>query len=277
MENKVARVVKKLSSLNNPILSIHDQGAGGTGNVTKEIVEDVGGEIDIRKIVIGDKSMSVLELWTAEFQEQVTLLIKNKDRSLIEKMCKHENVPLSIPGSVKNTGVFKVYDSLNNNYPVNLPLDPISKLNLRKEYSLTKNTPKLYDYVIPKKLNIIDHIKNVFKLVSVGSKRFLTNKVDRSVTGLIVQQQCVGPFQTPLSNYALVAHDFYGVTGSTTAAGEQPIKSLLNPDAAARLTIAEMIMNIVFVNDIKIYVLEIDVANNDSDDKYNLYTACNSM
>ena len=118
MENKVNRVLRACIELgsDNPICSIHDQGAGGTANVTKEIIDPVGGIVNIDNIISGDKSLSVLEKWVAEYQEQITVLIKPKDTKLLKKITKRENCPMSVFGIIMNSGKIEVYDSKSKNF-----------------------------------------------------------------------------------------------------------------------------------------------------------------
>ena len=246
MENKVVRTVRNLSSATgeNIILSIHDQGAGGMANVTKEIVSPVGGEVFLNKVNLGDKSLSSLEIWGAEYQEQVTMLIDEKNKDLVQSVCTRENVPIEFVGSVKETGKIEVFDK-DNALIVNLDLDETLNNIPQKEYTFKTIKQKFSKLEIHEQ-EFVEHVKNVFSLVSVSSKRHLTNKVDRSVTGLIAQQQCVGPLHTPLSNFAITATTHNNLTGCATSIGEQPIKSLLSSSSMVNMTVGEMLTNIMF-------------------------------
>lgn len=247
MENKLNRVIRSCTELpKNPILSIHDQGAGGTGNVTKEIVYPKGASIDISKVVVGDPTMGVTELWISEYQEQDTILINSKDLPLLERICERENLPMANIGEINSSGRIKVkgFDGEEIQYPVDLPLEPVVEPNEQKTYKLTPYKKYATDGSLTN--NIVDSLINVFSLPSVGSKRFLTNKVDRSVTGLIAQQQCVGPLHTPLANCAVVAQSLFGVTGCVTAVGEQPIKGLLDTKSMAHMAVGEMLTNMMW-------------------------------
>eukprot|EP00929_Paragymnodinium_shiwhaense_P025741 TRINITY_DN15505_c0_g1_i1.p1 TRINITY_DN15505_c0_g1~~TRINITY_DN15505_c0_g1_i1.p1 ORF type:complete len:1364 (-),score=425.91 TRINITY_DN15505_c0_g1_i1:547-4638(-) len=255
MQQKVNRVVRACVELgkDNPILSIHDQGAGGTGNVLKEISEPAGAVVDIRKVLVGDPSMSVLELWTAEFQENDALLIAAEHEELFDKICKRERVSYAVVGSITGDGQFTVKDSRDNSTPVDLPLEKVLGKMPQKTFNMTRrvNSP-------PKPLQLPANISveaalttGVLRLVSVCSKRFLTNKVDRSVTGLIAQQQCVGPLHTPLADFACIAQSHLCNSGGATAIGEQPLKGLSGDTeschAMARLTVAEALTNLAWV------------------------------
>ena len=258
LENKVVRAINSLANLsNNPIVSIHDQGAGGMGNVTKEIVEKNGGIVDLAKVNIGDKTMSSLEIWSAEYQEQVTILIKPEDLNLVESVCIRENVNFANVGKVNDDGIIKVYDSRiedeNNKKVVDLPLSLVLENVPRRDFVITKSENTNFKNDENLNLLSLDHpenlenlISNVFSQVCIGSKRFLTNKVDRSVSGLIARQQCVGPFGVPISDFALVAHSYFSSFGTCTSIGERPSLSIYNPSAMARMSVGEMLTNMVF-------------------------------
>merc|ERR1740138_616377 len=255
MQQKVNRVIRACVELgeDNPILSIHDQGAGGSGNVIKEISEPAGAEIDIRKMLIGDPSMSVLELWTAEFQENDALLLDPKHEALFNQICSRERVPYSVVGKITGDGRIVVKDTRDGSTPVDLPLDKVLGKMPQKTFEMKRLVvapPRPLS--LPPSLAVESALSlGVLRLLSVGSKRFLTNKVDRSVTGLIAQQQCVGPLHTPLSNFAAIAQSPLGVTGGATAIGEQPIKGVAGDPVScarmARLATAEALTNLVWI------------------------------
>jgi phosphoribosylformylglycinamidine (FGAM) synthase-like enzyme/phosphoribosylformylglycinamidine (FGAM) synthase-like amidotransferase family enzyme len=276
MENRLNKVIRTCIELgpNNPILSIHDQGAGGMANVTKEIVSPLGGLVSLGNVHLGDQTLSAREKWIAEYQEQNTILIHPKSSQLLKDICKRENLPCQFVGFVSKTGRIQVYDpSAKSGNPVEMnPVD----LNLQQV--LESVPPKTFkmdismkSQILPKPIPTISsipiissiptisnsnltsihdmtahYLHRVFRLLSVGSKRFLTNKVDRSVGGLIVQQQCVGPFHTPLADVAVVAQSYFSRTGIATSVAEQPIKGLLNPVRMARMTVGEMLTNLVW-------------------------------
>lgn len=255
MQQKVNRVVRACVELGaeNPILSIHDQGAGGSGNVLKEIAEPAGVDIDLRKMLVGDPSLSVLELWTAEFQENNAVLVESGSLAVFDKICKRERVPYAVVGSITGDGKATVRDTRDGSIPVDVPLEKVLGKMPQKTFKMkrtyTKPPPPL---VIASSVTVEFALTSgVLRLLSVCSKRFLTNKVDRSVTGQIAQQQCVGPFQTPLANFAAIAQSPLGVGGGATAIGEQPMKGLtgdpLSNRAMARLAVAESLTNLVWI------------------------------
>jgi len=247
MQQKVNRVVRACVELGsmNPILSIHDQGAGGSGNVLKEIAEPAGAVIDIRKMHVGDPSMSLLELWTAEFQENNALLLSQEHEALFAQICNREKVPFAVVGKISGDGRIVVKDSRDNSTPVDLPLDKVLGKMPQNTFEMKRiSCPLARGLDIPA-LSTVDAAlrSGVLRLVSVGSKRFLTNKVDRSVTGQIAQQQCVGPLHTPLADFAAITQSPLSTSGGATAIGEQPLKGLLGDRAScramARLAVAE--------------------------------------
>jgi len=248
MENRLNRLMRACCDMgtNNPIISVHDQGAGGNGNVLKEIVEPAGASYDIRKVYVGDHTLSVLEIWGAEYQENNALLIRPSDREIFEKIADRENCPIRILGEVTGDGKVVVHDSLNDSTPVNLPLELVLGKMPQKTFVDNHVSRKLKSLELPAGTTVMDAVDRVLRLVSVGSKRFLVHKVDRSVTGLVAQQQCVGPLQLPLANVGVTAHTHFGTTGTVVACGEQPIKGLIDSAAMARMTVVEAMTNMVW-------------------------------
>uniref|UniRef100_A0A7S4EUI8 phosphoribosylformylglycinamidine synthase n=1 Tax=Chrysotila carterae TaxID=13221 RepID=A0A7S4EUI8_CHRCT len=248
MENKMNRVIRACVELGdrNPIVSIHDQGAGGNGNVLKEICEPLGAKLQVRSILSGDSSLSVLELWGAEYQENCALLLKTEHVELFKQICAREQSPSCFLGQVTGDGRLVLADSADNSTPVDLPLSLVLGEMPQKTFESTREAIKLSPLKLPKDLQVETALDRVLRLSAVGSKRYLTNKVDRSVTGLIAQQQCVGPFHTPLADVGVIAQTHLGITGGATAVGEQPIKGLLSPAAMGRLSVAEAVTNLMF-------------------------------
>ncbi|CAM9146490.1 unnamed protein product [Scytosiphon promiscuus] len=262
MENRLNRLMRACVEMGdaNPIISIHDQGAGGNGNVLKEIVDPAGATYDIRKVHVGDETMSVLEIWGAEYQENNALLIKPESTEVFLAMAKRENCPASLLGKVSGDGRVTVKDSRDGSVPYDLPLKEVLGDLPQKTFTDDSVPIKSSPLEVPPTPATTDGsngdvggnpaamaaLDRVLRLLQVGSKRFLTNKVDRSVTGLVAQQQCVGPLQTPLADCGVVASSHLATTGIATSCGEQPMKGLLDPAAMARLTVAESLTNIMW-------------------------------
>jgi phosphoribosylformylglycinamidine synthase len=272
MEQKLNRVIRSCIEMGdaNPIVSIHDQGAGGNCNVVKEIIYPSGAKIDVRKIPLGDNTLSVLEIWGAEYQEQNALLLKPEHLGLFNDMCRREKVPCAVIGKITGDGYIVLYDDTDGSTPVNLDLKKILGEMPQKTFHLERIHLKTHPLRFPwytdrenssiaqclptgqagavssKQRHVRDAIERVLSLVSVGSKRFLTNKVDRSVTGLIARQQCCGPLQLTVSDAAVISQSHFGLTGAAISIGEKPVLTLLNPQAMARMSVGEALTNIVW-------------------------------
>ncbi|MBZ0157286.1 MAG: phosphoribosylformylglycinamidine synthase [Alphaproteobacteria bacterium] len=252
MEQKLNRVIRACVELGdgNPIVSIHDQGAGGNCNVVKEIIHPAGARIDIRKVIVGDNTLSVLEIWGAEYQEQDALLIRAEDVDRFRRLCGREKVPVAVIGEITGDGYIVVYDGavadFGKSVVENLSLDKVLGDMPQKTYYLERVSTCTQSLHLPDDLSVADALDRVLRLVSVGSKRFLTNKVDRSVTGLIARQQCAGPLHLTVSDVAVIAQSYSGMTGAALSIGEQPIKGLINPSAMARMSVGEALTNMVW-------------------------------
>lgn len=248
MEQKMNRVIRACNEMGDSTLIdvIHDQGAGGPANVLKELVEHSGGQVDIRKINVGDPTMSVLEIYVAEYQERTGFLIRPENIDHFQRICAREKVGCEVLGEVTGDLRFIVHDSQDNTTPVDIELNELLGNIPQKEFTDTRHQPAFRPLDLPETLTVREALHKVLRLVSVGSKRFLTNKVDRAVTGLIARQQCCGPLQLTVSDVAVVAQSHFGLTGIATAIGEQPIKMLLDPEAGARMAVGESLTNLVW-------------------------------
>ena len=248
MEQKVNRVIRACVELGdrNPIVSIHDQGAGGNCNVLKEIVSPSGARIEVRKIPVGDETLSVLEIWVAEYQEQDALLLRDEHVPLFEALCEREKVPVARVGRITGDGRIVLHDETDDSTPVDLDLDHVLGAMPQKVFQDEHRSSETRPLSLPPDLTVRDALERVLRLLSVGSKRFLASKVDRSVTGLIARQQCAGPLQLTVSDVAVIAQSHLGVTGAATSIGEQPMLSLLDPAAMARMTVGEALTNLVW-------------------------------
>uniref|UniRef100_A0A8C2DZY8 Phosphoribosylformylglycinamidine synthase n=1 Tax=Cyprinus carpio TaxID=7962 RepID=A0A8C2DZY8_CYPCA len=256
MEQKMNRALRACLEREegNPICSIHDQGAGGNGNVLKELSEPAGAIIYTSKFKRGDPTLSVLELWGAEYQESNALLLHPSDRSFLERVCQREKCPVDFVGKITGDGKIVLVDDLckqtsgldSGRCPVDLELDWVLGKMPQKEFVLECMAVSLQPLSLPVGLSVLPALERVLRLPAVASKRYLTNKVDRSVTGLVAQQQCVGPLHTPLADVAVVALSPFSLQGAATAIGEQPIKGLVSPAAGARMAVGEALTNLVF-------------------------------
>lgn len=248
MEQKMNRVIRACNEMGDKTIIdvIHDQGAGGPANVLKELVEKSGGRINIRSIKAGDPTMSVLEIYVAEYQERNGFLVRPENLEQFKSICVREKVNCEVLGQVTGDLRFVVYDDQDNSTPVDLELSEVLGNVPTKTFEDNRIPSTLPAVKLPADLTLKSALNRVLKLVSVGSKRFLTNKVDRSVTGLIARQQCCGPLQATVSDVAVIAQSHFGLTGAACAIGEQPIKMLANPAAGARMAVGESVTNIMW-------------------------------
>ena len=244
MQKRVANVIRALAeSAFNPIVSIHDHGAGGHLNALSELIEATGGFIDIDALPVGDPTLSDKEIIGNESQERMGFVIKPKDIPLVERIAQRERAPLYVVGRTTDdhrltfghkdgrTAIdLAVTDMLGNS-----PKTVITDSTVKNEYKdAATDSSQLERY-----------ISDVMMLESVACKDWLTNKVDRSVTGRVARQQCQGEIQLPLSDCGVVALDYHGRKGIATSIGHAPAAALANPAAGSRLAIAEALTNIV--------------------------------
>lgn len=270
MEQKMNRVIRACVEApgGNPICSLHDQGAGGNGNVLKELSEPAGAVIYTSRFQLGDPTLNALEIWGAEYQESNALLLRPSDRDFLSRASARERCPACFVGTITGDKRIVLVDDREclmrksgqgdapptPPTPVDLDLDWVLGKMPQKEFFLQRKPPVLQPLALPPDLSVGQALERVLRLPAVASKRYLTNKVDRSVGGLVAQQQCVGPLQTPLADVAVVALSHQELVGAATALGEQPVKSLLDPKAAARLAVSEALTNLVFalVTDLRV-------------------------
>ena len=248
MEQKLNRVVRACVELGerNPIVSIHDQGAGGNANVLKELVDPEGGIVHVRSIPCGDLTLSALEIWCAEYQENDALLIRPESEQLFKTICERESCVWAVVGEVTGDGKMVLLDAQNNKAAFDLPLSAVLGKMPQKTFTSHKFHPLGAKLRLPKAITLEAVLERVLRHLSVGSKRFLTTKIDRSVTGLIAQQPCVGPLHIPLADYGATAQGYFTKSGAATSIGEQPIMGLISPEAMARMSVGEALTNIVF-------------------------------
>jgi len=248
MEQKMNRVIRACNEMGDKTLIdvIHDQGAGGPANVLKELVEKSGGRVEIRNIRVGDPTMSVLEIYVAEYQERNGFLIRPENIEQFQAICAREKVNCEVLGEVTGDLRFVLHDAIDDSTPVDIELDVLLGNIPQKTFTDLHRDPGLQALVLPPDLSVSAALHDVLRLLSVGSKRFLVSKVDRAVSGLIARQQCCGPLQLPVSDVAVVAQSHFGLTGIASAIGEQPIKMLVDPAAGARMAVGEALTNLVW-------------------------------
>ena len=247
MQKRVANVIRSIvESENNFIKSIHDHGAGGHLNCISELVEDVGGVLNIDDLPIGDITLSSKEIIGNESQERMGLVISEKDFHKLKEICDRERAPIYKVGKVIDNGRFLVRSNSKNETAIDLELADFFGNSPK---TILKDTISKFSYSEPKleSNKIYDYLEDVLSLESVACKDWLTNKVDRCVTGRVALQQCTGPFQVPLNNCGVMSLDYKGKNGVATSIGHSPIISLIDSSIGSRSSIAEALTNIVFV------------------------------
>ncbi|MDD4778275.1 MAG: phosphoribosylformylglycinamidine synthase [Fermentimonas sp.] len=245
MQKRASNVIRSLAeSDDNPIVSIHDHGAGGHLNCLSEIVESTGGVIEINKLPIGDKTLSAKEIVGNESQERMGLLMNQKDIERVESIASREQAPIYVVG--ETTGDMKLTfaqsDGVN---PIDMELGDFFG---KTPETLMKDSTIIEDYSAPEYdvQKLEEYVENVLKLESVACKDWLTNKADRSVSGKIARQQCQGEIQLPLSDCGAVALDYRGHAGIATSIGHAPQAAMIDPAAGSVMAVAEALTNIVF-------------------------------
>ncbi len=244
MQKRVLNAIRGLVESDvNSIVSIHDHGAGGHLNSLSELVEDTGGTIDITKLPVGDPTLSAKEIIGNESQERMGLILKEKDFDLLNKIAERERAPIYTVGKARGDQHF-VFEGPEKN-PMDLDLEYLfgkPPKTILKDSTLTPN----FEAISAHKSEIKKDIENLLQLEAVACKDWLTNKVDRSVTGKVAMQQCAGEVQLPLNNLGVVALDYQGEKGIATAIGHAPVAALVDPVKGSVLSIAEALTNIIW-------------------------------
>ncbi len=246
MQKRVYNALRAMAeSDRNPVISLHDHGAGGHLNCLSELVEATGGKIDISKLPVGDPTLSAREIIGNESQERMGLVMRRSDVETLSAVAARERAPIYIIGEVTGDHQFTFHNSVTGEKPIDLQLSDFFGKPPRTV--MTDNTvtpsfrPLSYDPAFPEK-----YIGIVLQLEEVACKDWLTNKVDRSVTGRIAMQQCAGELQLPLNDLGAIALDYRGFKGMATALGHAPAAGLVSAAAGSVLSIAEALTNIVW-------------------------------
>jgi phosphoribosylformylglycinamidine synthase len=245
MQKRVMNAIRALTEAKkNTIISIHDHGAGGHLNCLSELVEEKGGTIDINKLPIGDTTLSAKEIIGNESQERMGLVLKEEDYNLLNNIAERERAPIYAVGKITDDKNFKIKDK-KNEPPIDLKLEYLFG-KPPKTVIIDKTVENNFERISYDKSNVYEYLKNLLQLEAVACKDWLTNKVDRSVTGKVAKQQCAGTVQLPLNNLGVVALDYKGVKGIATSIGHAPVSALVNPANGSVLSIAEALTNIIW-------------------------------
>ena len=245
MQKRVYNAIRAMAESGaNPVISIHDHGAGGHLNCLSELVEETGGTIDMSKLPIGDPTLSDKEIIGNESQERMGLIIHEKDLPLLQRIAERERAPLYVVGRTTGDHILSFINKKGEK-PIHLDM----------AYLFGK-PPKtvLDDKTLPAKFAepdynaaLLEHyLDQVLQMEAVACKDWLTNKVDRSVTGRVAKQQCAGSVQLPLNNLGVVALDYKGIKGVATSLGHAPVAALADPGKGSVLSVAEALTNIVW-------------------------------
>lgn len=244
MQKRVANVIRALAeSDDNPIVSIHDHGAGGHLNALSELVEETGGKIDIEALPVGDPTLSAKEIVGNESQERMGMVMDAQNIDRVKQIAERERAPFYVVGETTGDDRF-VFEQADGVRPIDLGMKDMFGSS-PKTVMTDKTINRTYADIKLEIKHIPDYINGVLALEAVGCKDWLTNKVDRSVTGKVARQQCQGSTQMPLSDCGAVALDFTGKTGMATSIGHAPQVALVDSAKGSVMAIAEALTNLV--------------------------------
>lgn len=243
MQKRVSNVVRALAEMeDNPCVSIHDHGAGGHLNALSELVEATGGKIDMKNLPVGDPTLSAKEIIGNESQERMGLVMKSESIDKVRQIAERERAPFYVVGETTGDERF-VFEQEDGVKPIDLAMADMFG-NSPKTVMHDSHVERHYENVTYDESKIEEYLKQVLRLEAVACKDWLTNKVDRSVTGRIARQQCQGELQLPLSDCGVVALDYHGKQGIATSLGHAPQAALIDPAKGSVLSIAEALTNI---------------------------------
>ena len=245
MQKRAYNVTRALcEEESNPIVSIHDHGSAGHVNCLSELVEECGGLIEMDKLPIGDKTLSAKEIVANESQERMGLLIDEKYIGHVQQIAERERAPMYVVGETTGDARF-AFQQADGVRPFDLAVSQMFGSS-PKTYMVDETVERKYENAKYSEKDLTKYIEDVLQLESVACKDWLTNKVDRSVTGKIARQQCQGKLQLPLSDCGVVALDYRGKKGIATAIGHAPQAALADSAAGSVLAVSEALTNIVF-------------------------------
>lgn len=246
MQKRAANAVRGMVEADhNPIVSIHDHGAGGHLNCLSELVENTGGLIDLDKLPVGDPTLSAKEIIGNESQERMGLVIGKNDMDVLQRVAERERAPMYNVGEVQSNQRFTFQSATTGEKPMDFALEDMFGSSPK---TIMNDETVVYNYadLVYEKEEVYNYLNQVLQLEAVACKDWLTNKVDRCVGGRVAKQQCVGPLQLPLNNVGVMALDFKGKEGIATTIGHSPITGLVDPVAGSRNAIGEALSNIIF-------------------------------
>ncbi len=250
MERRCQEVIDSCIALgrDNPIVLIHDVGAGGLSNALPELVKDAGtgGRFELRDVPCGDPGLSPLEIWCNEAQERYVLGVDDRRLAAFEAICARERCPYAVVGRSMTEPRLQLHDRLLHDVPVDLPMSVLFGKAPKMQRSFDTNT-RAGDGFDAEAVDLPVVLRQILRFPSVGSKQFLVTIGDRSITGMVARDQMVGPWQVPVADVAITLQGFRTHHGEAMAMGERPALALLNPAAAARMAVAESLTNLAAV------------------------------
>lgn len=278
MQRRAHEVIAACSTLeqDNPILSLHDVGAGGLSNALTELVHDsgLGAKFELRDIDCAEPGLSPMEIWCNEAQERYVLAVDSEDLQLFESICKKERCPYSIIGETTRTPQLVINDSLFKNRPADIPMSLLfgGPPKITKSVASYKKSSEKFDH---KDIDVAEAVKRILRIPAVASKKFLITIGDRNVGGMTSRDQMVGPWQVPVSDVAVSTNSYSSEKGEAMAMGERTPVAAINAPASARLAIAEAVTNIAAarinnLSDIKLSANWMSASGNETED-YNLF------
>lgn len=248
MERRAQEVISALARLEekNPVVSIHDVGAGGLSNAFPELVHDagLGAHFELRDIPSADNSLSPMEIWCSEAQERYVLAIKEADLPQLQALCERERCPFAVVGEATKKPQLILSDRLAGNNPVDIPMEVLFGKPPKMTRSFDTTLPKA-EALDLRGVSVAEAAKRVLQVPAVGSKKFLITIGDRNVGGLTTRDQMIGPWQVPISDVAVTAGSFKNTSGQAMSIGERPPLALIDAAAAARMSVGEALTNIL--------------------------------
>ena len=246
MQRRCQEVINQCWQLaeDNPILSIHDVGAGGLSNALPELVEacDRGADFFLREIPSHDSGMSPMELWCNEAQERYVLAVSPADLPRFEEICQRERCPFAVVGQTRSDRRLRLIDRHFDTTPIDMPLEVLLGRPPRMSRHVHRVAPPQGE-IDTTGIDLAEAVERVLKLPTVADKTFLITIGDRSVTGHVARDQMVGPWQVPVADVAVTTSDYTGCHGEALAMGERPPVALLDAAASARLAVGEALTN----------------------------------
>lgn len=246
MQKRVANVIRAMAEMDeNPVVSVHDHGAGGHLNALSELIETTGGIIEIDKLPVGDKTLSFKEIIGNESQERMGLLLHKKDLKLLKAISMRERAPQYVVGMAMDDKKLIFRDKKSKQAPISLELHDMFG-NPPQTVLEDKTHAIFFEAISYDSHRFVELLEVLLQMEAVACKDWLTNKVDRSVTGRVAVQQTTGKIQLPLNNLGVMALDYQGIKGVATSIGHAPVSALVDPVAGSVLSVAEALTNLVW-------------------------------